>query len=153
MLFRSIMIFGVIFNLVAYYFVLRTIMRHQTAICSELQNHGKSDETNTLDIRRIKRSSRTMIAVFVLFCFCYVPNLSVTFSLIFKESQTMERQLRLAYEFSIFMVCVNGSLNPVIYCFRISDFRKAVCKLVGRTVADIRMTSVVFGAEKNSYLR
>lgn len=138
-----IMIFGVIFNMIAYYCVLRTIMRHQAAICSELQSCAKFNDSNsTLDIKRIKRSSRTMIAIFVLFCFCYLPNLSVTTSLIFKESQTMERQLRIAYEFSIFMVCINGSLNPVIYCFRISEFRKAVYKLVGKAIADIGTTSV-----------
>lgn len=138
-----VMIFGVIFNTLAYASILRTIMRHQAAIRSELRTCAKFNGGSSIpDIKRIKKSSRTMIAIFVLFSFCYLPNLSVTTALIFKKSHVMGRTLRTAYEFSIFMVCVNGSLNPAIYCFRISEFRRAVCKLIGRNTPDIRMTSV-----------
>ena len=139
-----IMIFGVIFNMLAYASILRTIMRHQAAIRSELQTCAKfNGESSLPDFKRIRRSSRTMIVIFILFCFCYLPNLSVTTALIFKKSHAMGRRLRTAYEFSIFMVCVNGSLNPAIYCFRIREFRQAVCKLIGRETPDIRMTSVI----------
>ena len=129
----AVTLIGLLVNLVAYTAIFRTVLRHQVKIRSqmELPAHIKGkDEEKIFDIRKFKRSYRTMVTIFTLYCLCYIPLLCTMLAFVFTKSKILSLDIRLAYGISTFLACMNGTVNPIFYCLRIAEFRQAVLNLI-----------------------
>lgn len=126
---------GLLVNLASYSAIFRIILRHKVRICSQAELRSqieRKEDKREFDIGSFKRSYRTMAAIFVLFCLCYIPLLCTMFAFIFTKSKILSLRIRLAYGVSTFLACMNGTINPIFYCLRIAEFRQAILKLVKR---------------------
>ena len=96
---------------------------HHTAINSEM--------ANTVSLR--KAAVGTFYVYFV-FLVCYLPQICSYGVLAFSPSRTVRRVLLLC---TLTMVFLNSSLNPVIYCLKMRQFRRSVMALLRNIFANI----------------
>lgn len=128
-----IAIFGVaslILNLFTYSVIFCIVKKHQQRINVEIQLarhfHGRMAVG---EMRKLKHSSWTLALVCFLYFLCYVPFIGIkiveNFSL---ESTSLS--LVLAQEMNETLILIIACVNPVVYCFRLRDLRRAVWNIV-----------------------
>lgn len=134
----TVMVFGLIVNLPTYITIFKIVQRHRCAIKvlndQSRRFHGQGDK----EFSKLKRSSLTMAAVFVVFLICYIPHTCVSFAYYVSESRTMGTKLRLTYDLSVVLVLLNSTLNPLLYCFRIKEIQQAVHRVIQKGISTLR---------------
>ena len=103
-------------------------IRHQATSCFGQENN------NVIDMARYKKSTITMLYVLGAFLLCYVPFLCV---MIMEVVGGETESSRLAYLFTVTFIFINSSLNPIIYCWRIKEIRRAILKVITWTTSRV----------------
>lgn len=96
--------------------------------CSQLQKTAKTSRRNML---RYKKSTLAMVYILGIFIVCYVPILIVNIAMIIRGYTKREK---IAYIYTTTILLVNSTLNPIIYCWRMSDIRRAVKSTINKVV-------------------
>lgn len=110
---------GLCITTVAYLYIYKTVRYHQNQIQSHFQMHN----SQAVELLRQKKSTINALFVYIVFLACYGPHLCCTILL------TVDRlnvSFLAAYEVSVFLVLLNASLNPIIYCWRYREIREMV---------------------------
>ena len=122
---------SLVFTFLAYMKVLKYVRRHENQIHD--QNASNPDRypasNRLLGIRRYRKSTLTMAYIVGIFVLCYIPFLCV------KLAHTIEGytvSVKTAYVYATTVVFLNSSFNPVVYCWRITDIRRAVKGIFSR---------------------
>ena len=107
-----------------YYF----IRQHELEICAQQQAVQSSDAENNLNVPRLKRSAINTFVFCVALIICYFPVyvLSTLYGLSIKDWQS-------EWQFAFTAVFMNSSINPFLFCWRLSELRLAVVK-TGRQI-------------------
>lgn len=131
---------------VAYVKIYRIIRRHQKQIRDQAQAfswqlHGG------LTMKKYKQSTLTMVYVLVLFLLCYLPFVGCMIS---RVVQGYTSDIKIAYEIGATVVYVNSSLNPLLYCLRIAEIRKAALKMIRRQRENTNFLMVRTAPRSNS---
>ena len=91
-----------------------------------VQNHfvqGQSSQVNTLNIARYRKAVYSALWVQVTLVICYLPyDIAVALT----PQRGMPLSTFLAREFTATLVYLNSSLNPFLYCWKITEVRQAV---------------------------
>ena len=72
--------------------------------------------------------------VYFVFLVCYLPQICSYGALVFSISRTVKQVLLLT---TLTIVFLNSSLNPIIYCLKMRQFRRAVMALLRNIAANI----------------
>ena len=114
-----ILLIGYVLTTVAYVRIYKVVKHHQNQICrqNQLQN------AQTREVLRQKKSAYNTIFVCLVFLACYLPFLPST---ILYLTNTSEISFIVANYVSIFLICLNSSLNPLVYCWRYREIRQSV---------------------------
>ena len=98
-----------------------------------INNSINSEERKTMV--RQKKSTLTMVYILLFFFLCYFPALvyQVVAATAMRTGEHSQ-SLRIAYRIVFTLVELNSSLNPVLYCLRITELREAVVKVVKKPV-------------------
>ena len=95
-----------------------------------VQNHvvqGQSSQANTLNIARYKKAVYSALWVQVTLVICYLPyGIAVALT----PQRGMPLSSFLARGFTVTLVFLNSSLNPFLYCWKITEVRQAVKETV-----------------------
>ena len=110
---------GLFITTVAYVYIYKTVRYHQNQIQSHFQMHNDQ----TVEVLRQKKSTINTLFVYVVFLACYGPHLCCTILLIVDRLRV---SFLAAYEVSVFLVLLNASLNPIVYCWRYREIREMV---------------------------
>ena len=107
-----------------YYF----IRQHELEIRAQQQAVQSSDAENNLNVPRLKRSAINTFVFRVALIICYFPVcvLSTLYGLSIKDWKS-------EWQFAFTAVFMNSSVNPFLYCWRLSELRSAVVK-TGRQI-------------------
>ena len=105
-----------------YMYILVVARRHEKAMVIP-EGHQPSTAQN-------RKAARTIAIVLGVFLSCWLPFLVIP-PIVAKYSQPVMHE-RLVMVFLTLSTC-HSSINPFIYCFRSSRYRKAIAKLVGST--------------------
>ena len=99
------------------------IRRHQLQIHAQQQAVQSSDTGSNLNATRLKRSAMNTFFFFIVLIICYFPMyvLLTLYGLSIKDWQS-------EWEFASTAVHMNSSINPFLYCWRLSELRTAVVK-------------------------
>lgn len=125
---------SLLINIVSYRETFRIIGQHERKIKSEekisCRIHGKTLK----HFKRSKKLSHTMVYVGALFLLCYAPYSAVLIAMAvpLSNSNMISKQLRVASNVTAMLILLNASANPVFYCYRLAEIRKAVFKLLRR---------------------
>ena len=99
--------------------IFQIVRRHQRQISQQQQ----SVQSNTVNVLKCRKSAVTVLFVYGLFLIFYLP----FFVTMFMETLTgYTLQVRIAYDYVTTVVYINSFLNPLVYCWRIGEIRRAV---------------------------
>ena len=120
-------ILSVVITSVAYFRVYKIFKRHHTDI-QRLRRVSvePSSPAMQLNIRKYRRSTTAMFLVFTLSFIFYAPY-PVVSVLLLKRGFTPANKV--ALESTATLICVNSSVNPLIYCLKLKEIRRAVLKI------------------------
>ena len=91
-----------------------------------VQNHvvqGQSGQANTLNIARYRKAVYSALWVQVTLAICYLP---YVIAVALTPQRGISLSNYLAKEFTATLVYLNSSLNPLLYCWKITEVRQAV---------------------------
>ena len=109
------------------YFVLSNATK--TQIESE-SNHLPTSCSSSEDISKYIKTVITMVTLLVILIGSYATFVGVTNALAFGFGRRNRRALSTAYTVLSNWIFFTSSLNPVLYCWRLGEIRKAVMKLI-----------------------
>ena len=110
--------------------IFRIVRRHQHQIkdqdmaVSHLQN-------KTMNILKCRKSAATVLYIYGLFLIFYLPYMVL---LLVETFIGFSRTVRIAYDYAATAIFINSFLNPVLYCWRISEIRRAVKNIMRRNL-------------------
>ena len=108
---------------VAYIRIYKVVKYHRNQIHSQLQ----VTNTQRANLTREKKSALNAVYVYVVFLACYLPLLCSYIGLL---STSSRMPFWVAEQALIFLVFLNSSLNPVLYCWRYREIREIVRSVV-----------------------
>ena len=114
-----ISIIGYALTTVAYVRIYKVVKYHQNQIYSQNQLQN----AQTREAHRQRKSAYNSLFVSVVFLACYFPFFPCT---ILYETNTSEISFLVAQVASVFLICLNSSLNPIVYCWRYREIRQSV---------------------------
>ena len=97
----------------------QTLRRHTTQIQipQEAQNHQVESQRN-------RKSAMASLYVYLVFIVCYLPNICVLITIAsISEPRNYLQHLRL---YTVTLMFLNSTLNPLIYCWKMKQIRKTV---------------------------
>ena len=103
--------------------IFQIIRKHQRQISQQNQ----SVQNNTVNVLKCKRSAVTVLYVYGLFVILYLPFCSTMFVETF-TGYTLA--VKITYDYVTTVVFINSFLNPIVYCWRIGEIRRAVTNLL-----------------------
>ena len=110
-------------NFVCFIKIHRIVRRHQLQIHIQQQAVENSIDTNNHHIRQSTRSAKNIFIYFLAMILCYSP-----FSIAVIISGFIGVDLKVIPTFSFTVVLINSSINPFLYCWRMTELREAVFK-------------------------
>ena len=125
-----ISVIGYILTTVAYVRIYKVVKYHQNQIYSQNQLQN----AQTREAHKQRKSAYSSLFVSVVFLACYLPFLPST---MLYTTNTTESSFLVALSASIFLIFLNSSLNPIVYCWRYREIRRIVKNTVKKI---IRMT-------------
>ena len=95
----------------------------------QVQRSSQNGEIGIAHVTNLQISAVITIALYLLFFFCYLPQMSVLFvTAVFGQSNF----LKMLLHHTTTLAFLNSSLNPMIYCWKMRHVRKAVLHTLRR---------------------
>ena len=111
---------GFLLTTVAYIRVYKVVRYHKNQIQSQLQQVNNQEMQEQL---RERKAAFNILFVYVIFVACYLPHTCVVMWSVIFSSQ-------ISFFFpsyaTLFLVLLNSSLNPLVYCWRFREIRQSV---------------------------
>ena len=111
--------------LVCFIKIYRIVRRHQLQIHDQQQAVENSTDAKNHHIRQSTRSAKNIFIYFLAMILCYSP-----FSIAVFISGFTSIDLKVVATFSLTVVLMNSSINPFLFCWRMTELRVAVFKTV-----------------------
>ena len=120
-----ISVIGYVLTTLAYVRIYKVVRYHQNQIYSQNQLQN----AQTREAHKQRKSAYNSLFVSVVFLACYLPFLPCT---ILYSTNTSEISFLVAHFAAIFLIYLNSSLNPFVYCWRYSEIRQSVKSTVNK---------------------
>ena len=113
-------------SIVSYTTIFVTLRHHQTQDQSHVQQEQPS-QANPLNIARYKKAVSSALWIQLTLVSCYLPYglLSALW-----PNTGISLSIFLAGEYTLTLIYLNSSLNPILYCWKIREVRQAVKVLI-----------------------
>ena len=117
---------GFIITFVVYIRIYQTVRRHKNQIQSmQIRDEAQSEEIKNFTV--LIKSTGGIIYVYLVFLICYLPYLICMAVIRIYGSSIALKKLFL---YSVTLMCLNSSLNPVIYCWKMKHIRHAIMEIL-----------------------
>ena len=110
-----------VISIVSYTKIFRALSHHQ----AQVQDHAQRQpsQPNALNMARYRKAVYSALWVQLALVACYVPLSTVEIAISLSKESSPNFIIR---EMAIVFVFFNSTLNPFIYCWKISEVRRAV---------------------------
>ena len=115
----SICLFTLFFSYTKIFLALRCYQIHVQSHVSE----GQPRQAMPLNMVRYRKGVYSALWVLVALTICYLPHYIAE---VLTGQAGMTLSLYIARQFTTILVLLNSSLNPLVYCWKISEMRQAV---------------------------
>ena len=122
---RAFAIFSIIVSTFSYTKIFFTLRHQQAQVRDHVQPEQSSRVRSVLNIARYKKTVYSVAWIQFAMLACYGPYIVMTFLRDF-GNVGYSTEVRIAREVSGCLIFLNSSLNPVLYCWRVKDFRQEV---------------------------
>ena len=119
-------IFGLVIPIASYTKIFRTLSHHE----AQAQDHIQQPPSRAiqLNIAQYRKAVHSALWVQLALVVCYVPMSMVEIGTAF--SKTYSSQLIVIRGIAVTLVFFNSTVNPFLYCWRISEVRLAIKKSI-----------------------
>lgn len=104
--------------------IFQIVRRHQRQIFQQ-----QRVQSNIVDVLKCRKSAVTVLYVYGLFIIFYLP---LCATMVVETLAGYTLRVKIAYDYAATAVFINSFLNPIVYCFRIEEIRRAVKNLLKR---------------------
>lgn len=104
--------------------IFQIVRRHQRQIFQQ-----QRVQSNIVDVLKCRKSAVTVLYVYGLFIIFYLP---LCATMVVETLTGYTLRVKIAYDYAATAVFINSFLNPIVYCFRIEEIRRAVKNLLKR---------------------
>ena len=120
-------------------------LTNQIQVFQLQEPHHRAINGEMTNAASLKKTAVGTCYVYFVFLVCYLPQICSYGVLVFSASRTVRQVLLIC---TLTMVFLNSSLNPVIYCLKMRQFRRAVITLLRNIFANIMGNKLLlnFGA-------
>ena len=108
--------------------IFHIVRRHQRQI-NDQNMAALSLQSNTVNALKCKKSAVTVIYIYGLLLIFYLP---FGVAMLVEAFIGYTRSVKIAYDYAITAVFMNSLLDPVVYCWRIREIRRAVKNVLRR---------------------
>ena len=110
---------GLILITIAYFRIYLVVRYHQ----NQIHGHNQIQNGQAMQAARVKKSALNAFYVYIVSLVCFMPNLLAGILLVVDNSSL---PILVAYNASSFLILLNSSLNPLVYCWRYREIRDIV---------------------------
>ena len=124
--------FACLCYMAATWFSVRIVLlvRKQISVIHVLQGHQVAQRGQMAHVIRLRKFAIASVYLYVIFLVCYLPNTCVLFAIASNGPSTSLRHLQL---FTMTLVFLNSTLNPLIYCWKMKNIRHTVVDMLRHT--------------------
>ena len=122
---------GLLVATVAYTRIYKVVRYHQ----KQIHSHSQMNYQRAKEVLREKKSAINCLFVYVIFLACYVPYLCCIILLIVDNLRV---SFLVSYHASLFLVLLNSSINPLVYCWRYREIRETVKRAIRKLFCTMR---------------
>ena len=109
---------SLLISLASYTKIFRTLRHHQAQV------QQQPSQPNALNMARYRKAVHSALWVQSVLVICYTPYLIAVF--VITSSTTYSSNSVVAWEIANILVYFNSTLNPFLYCWKISEVRRAM---------------------------
>ena len=120
----------IIISVASYTKIFCVLSHHQAQVQGFIQQ--QQNQPNALNMARYKKAVYSALWVQLALVSCYVP-IGVS-GIIIASSNTYSSNLIVTWGVALVLVYFNSALNPVLYCWRISEMRQAVKQTISQAL-------------------
>ena len=113
--------------------IFRIVRKHQQQIKEQTIAVTSHLPADTVKILKCRKSAVTVLYIYGLLLIFYLPLMVL---LVMEKFVGYTRTVRIVYEYAATAVFINSCLNPVVYCWRIRDIRRAVKIFIRRSSSE-----------------
>ena len=125
--------------------IFQIVLKHQRQIND--QNVAVLHlQTNTVNVLKCRKSAVTVLYVYGLILIFYLP---FCVTMIMQTIVGYTRAVKIAYDYAGTAVFINSFLNPVVYCWRIREIRRAVKNSLAGKIVRRQVTNTVTSSLPN----
>lgn len=114
-----------------YFFIFREARRHHRRIVSEQQNYDPLAPS----VARETKLAKTMAYIFGALLVCYLPGMTILLIRTIKGDSP--QLLYNYYPWAENLIFLNSALNPMIYCWRNREIRRAVFRVINPVLSQM----------------
>ncbi|CAH3168841.1 unnamed protein product [Pocillopora meandrina] len=115
-----VMSFCLVISFASYTKIFCTLRYHQAQVGDQQQ----PSQTNTLNMARFRKAVYSALWVQLALVVCYAPLCTV--NIVIAHTKKYSFLLFVIDKVAIILLCFNSTLNPFLYCWKISEVRQAV---------------------------
>ena len=112
--------FCLVISFASYTKIFCTLRYHQ----AQVRDQQQLSQTNALNMARFRKAVYSALWVQLALVVCYVPIFTV--GIVIALTKKYSLLLVVARKVAIILFCYNSTLNPFLYCWKISEVRQAV---------------------------
>ena len=112
--------FCLVISLASYAKIFCILRYHQ----AQVRDKQPASQTNTLNMARFRKAVDSALWVQLALVVCYAPVCTV--SIVIAHTKKYSLLSVVTREVAIILLCFNSTLNPFLYCWKISEVRQAV---------------------------
>ena len=112
--------FCLVISVASYTKIFCTLRYHQ----AQVRDQQQLSQTNALNMARFRKAVYSALWVQLVLIFCYVPVNTVGIVIAFTKNYSL--LLVVTRKVAVTLLYFNSTLNPFLYCWKISEVRKAV---------------------------
>ena len=120
--------------------IFHIVRRHQR----EIYRQQQSVQRTAVNVVKCKKSSITVLYIYGLFLIFYLPLL---LTILVKTFSGYTTSVKIAYDYVTTAVFINSFLNPLVYCWRIGEIRRAVKNALGKNNNVVNIGETTFRSE------
>ena len=83
----------------------------------------------TVKVERVRKSAVAMLYVYVALLVCYLPNICILWTMVITRSTPRILHIVIQH-YTVTILFLNSSLNPLIYCWKMRHIRHAVMNIL-----------------------
>ena len=119
-----------VISVASYTKIFRALSHHQAQIQDHVQR--QPSQPNALNMARYRKAVYNALWVQLALVVCYVPLFTVKIVIFFSSKRFSN--LFLIYGMPIVLMFFNSTLNPFLYCWKISEVRRAVKQTIRQAI-------------------